>query len=653
MKSRRRSFGAGALVLSLVVGLGVSKAGNARVLAAQITPELLARMASFPGAQTDIIVTFDDENSLQRVLPVIGPRPGIRLHAVPALAFSASAPEILDLASEEGVKRLQLDEQIPVLLSTATVASRAKAVWGSLDGGPITTSTGAVIDGAGVGVAVVDTGIDAGHPDLMDAVVKNFKVVGTSRLTGQALGDFLVEMQDTDTTGGHGTHVSGIVGGRGSASQGLAKGAAPGSGIYGFSVGEGINIIASHAAAAYDWIIANHASVTPPIRVVNNSWGGTGAFSSGDLIVQLQRQLVAAGVTVVWAAGNGDTLNDGGTCADDRVNARSKDPTPGVLSVANYDDADSGIRSGALDASSSRGFSSNASTWPDLAAPGTHIYSTLDRTGLATGWGDKALDIAFSAFEPGNPFGNAINQHEGTVRFRLGETTSDAATVEWIIFSKPIAVYNAHSNSFPTGSSQVAIPSASQLADVRFFGPVDAGPFDLPSASARPVSAGDALVLTKGSIGGTANPIKMQVTSPSGTSKTLTISFPCTSSCSVEVALSPFFGGEPADGTWTISPGPTPAPNRIMEALNPFYVNLTGTSMAAPHVAGVIALMIQANPSLTPAAVENLLEDTAFKFTAGAAYASSDTTNLDDTSSCDKGHGLVDAKGAVEAALAA
>ena len=55
--------------------------------------------------------------------------------------------------------------------------------------------------------------------------------------------------------------------------------------------------------------------------------------------------------------------------------------------------------------------------------------------------------------------------------------------------------------------------------------------------------------------------------------------------------------------------------NTLAPAHLPFYTHMSGTSMATPHVAGVIALMLEANPHLTPAQVKDIIERTAANMT--------------------------------------
>ena len=67
--------------------------------------------------------------------------------------------------------------------------------------------------------------------------------------------------------------------------------------------------------------------------------------------------------------------------------------------------------------------------------------------------------------------------------------------------------------------------------------------------------------------------------------------------------------------TRVISPlvalGATADAEYIEPAYLPYYTTMSGTSMAAPHVAGIIALMLEANPLLSPTEVKSILEKTA------------------------------------------
>lgn len=91
-----------------------------------------------------------------------------------------------------------------------------------------------------------------------------------------------------------------------------------------------------------------------------------------------------------------------------------------------------------------------------------------------------------------------------------------------------------------------------------------------------------------------------------------------------------------ADGVLSTAADDTDGP------IEPLYAFYQGTSMAAPHVAGVVALMRSANPDLTPADVDALLA-------SGAMTTDLGPPGRDDTT----GHGRIDARAAVAAAISA
>lgn len=169
----------------------------------------------------------------------------------------------------------------------------------------------ATSNGTGVGVAVADTGIDLTHTDLSVSANK-FDAFGGTCQDGV----------------GHGTHIGGIIAALNNNQD--VVGVAPGAKLYCVKVlddtGQGTD---STAIAGLDWIAANHNTVTPPIRVVNVSWGrlpdaGETLDPPGPLRQAIQA-LYNLGIVVVASAGNDPTLE---------VSALVPSGYPEVLAVA-------------------------------------------------------------------------------------------------------------------------------------------------------------------------------------------------------------------------------------------------------------------------------------------------------------------------------
>ena len=85
-----------------------------------------------------------------------------------------------------------------------------------------------------------------------------------------------------------------------------------------------------------------------------------------------------------------------------------------------------------------------------------------------------------------------------------------------------------------------------------------------------------------------------------------------------------------------------PVNSSSLGPVSPGYGYKSGTSMAAPQVAGIVALMLEKNPSLTPNEIEQVLKDTADQFLAG-------TTCYEQGLIC--GYGLVNAESAIKKAI--
>src|SRR5581483_366737 len=130
------------------------------------------------------------------------------------------------------------------------------------------------VDGTGIGIAIVDSGISSAS----DFDSSHMSTFGSGMKLGNTRIDSGINFADDQFVSdglGHGTHVAGIAGGNGAQSYGSGNfygGIAPGANLYNLRVftndGEGH---VSNVLAAIDWILANHASEN--IRVVNMSLG--------------------------------------------------------------------------------------------------------------------------------------------------------------------------------------------------------------------------------------------------------------------------------------------------------------------------------------------------------------------------------------------
>jgi subtilisin len=264
-----------------------------------------------------------------------------------------TAAQAQRLASRAGVRGVSPDNAIHADAVDAVLPAYPPALPTSVD--RIDAEFAPLVDG--VGVAVLDSGIDIGRPEFHLQAAICF-VTGVP--TGQ---DDL----------GHGTHVAGIAVGKPMASG--FRGVAPNAPLWSLkmldSTGSGLD---SDAIAAIDWLTANGPGLG--IRVANMSWKGDGGDTgncgvTGATVVDPLHfaicQAVQAGIMFTAAAGNGASDSSNGVPA----------AYPEVVTVSNVRDNDG--RGGGLTPldDDTLYVSSDFGASVDIAAPGTGILSTV------------------------------------------------------------------------------------------------------------------------------------------------------------------------------------------------------------------------------------------------------------------------------------
>lgn len=283
------------------------------------------------------------------------------------LAFLEAHPDIVYVSADRHVKRAA-DVAAPAVL--ADIAARQYG-----------------LDGSGVGVAVIDSGV-SDHPDLHSSANP-----GQSRVVYSE--SFVAGDASTNDGYGHGTHVAGIIGGNGAAS-------ASGYSRQYTGIASGVNIVNlrvldangggsdSAVIAAIDRAIVLKDAYN--IRIINLSLGRPVQESYRlDPICQAVEAAWNAGITVVVASGNNGRSNYSVTQGYGTINSPGNDPY--VITVGAVSEHGTDLRNDdTITSFSSKGPSLvDHIAKPDIVAPGNGIVSLLA--------GGSFLDTKYPQFE--------------------------------------------------------------------------------------------------------------------------------------------------------------------------------------------------------------------------------------------------------------
>ncbi|MFJ2478234.1 S8 family peptidase [Streptomyces sp. NPDC087659] len=255
--------------------------------------------------------------------------------STPGSVAKATAPVLVG-----GITHIWLDRKVKADLADTVAQIGAPAIW---TGGNT---------GEGVDVAVLDTGVDTEHPDLVGQVTATSSFVS---------GETVVDRH------GHGTHVASTIAGTGAASAGREKGVAPGARLHVGKVlsndGQGHM---SSIVAGMEW-----AAREQHAKIVNMSLGTVGA-SDGSDPMSLAVQNLSAETGALFTVSAGNSGPDGIMGAPAVADA--------ALTVGAVDSADT------LADFSTRGPSlADAGIKPEITAPGVDVLAA--RTQYATGEG--------------------------------------------------------------------------------------------------------------------------------------------------------------------------------------------------------------------------------------------------------------------------
>ncbi len=326
----------------------------------------------------------------------------------------ASAADRVKLARVQGVKALY-----PVEIIAAPAPGRESAISPDLVAAINSTGASAAqnagLSGKGIKVGIVDTGIDIDHPAFGGGgvpdetgfptarVAYGYDLVGDDYNSSGATDSALVPVPDAnpDDCNGHGTHVSGIVGGNGGGIKGVAPGVTFGAyRVFGCTGTSSSEVIVEALERAY----------ADGMQVINQSLGAGRQWPQYPT-AQASSRLAAKGVVMVASIGNN---GPGGSSPDALFAAGAPGVGANVIGVASYDNAQQSFTVNNLP------YGFNTAT----GAPAAPIAGSLpmSKTGTPTTANDGC-----SPLPAGSLTGTAVLIRRGTCGFFVKATNAQNA----------------------------------------------------------------------------------------------------------------------------------------------------------------------------------------------------------------------------------
>ena len=416
-------------------------------------------------------------------------------------------------------------------------------------------------------VAVIDTGVNYNHSDLTAN-----RWVNSAEIAGNSLDDdnngYIDDVYGYDTVDNdgdpmptdlatHGTHVAGTIGAKGDNSIGMA-------GVCKSAKIMSLRALGTSGGTTATVVAAINYAVTNGAKVINMSLGGSSSDPSFSSALDRAK---TAGVVVVVAAGNDAADN----------NFTSSYP-------CNYTH-DNLLCVAALDQSYAlASFSNYGSDSVDIGAPGTNIYSAWPGTQISddfTGWSGVSYVSA------------------NDVWYKSSCTFASGNTYDTLVYPKEQCggTYGPYINNRDERAYKNFDLSSSLVANVEYY------------ARIRTADSGDTFSLGYKSAGGdpfAAGTVVSSISGDQGTSwnKTTKSLAGCLSStCTVGFKFKSDASGVSEGVSVILMKINTVQPNSTS------YKVINGTSMAAPHAAGVAALVYSFNSTYTAAQVVTALKN--------------------------------------------